>query len=81
MADEPEVSDRLTEFESKLVNLLALLLVQERGQPEQIALLSRAGFRPAQIAPLLGTTPNTVSVQLSIQKRKRKPTKPAKRKK
>lgn len=61
--------DGLTAFESKLVNLLALLLVQERKQPEQIALLNRAGFRPAEIASLLGTTPNTVSVQLSIQKR------------
>ena len=63
--------DSLTAFESRLVNLLALLLVQERKQPEQIALLSRAGFRPAEIATLLGTTRNTVSVQLSIQKRER----------
>lgn len=61
----------LTAFESKLVNLLALLLVQERKQPEQIALLSRAGFRPLEIAGLLGTTPNTVSVQLSLQKREK----------
>lgn len=67
-----EADDRvesLTTFESRLVNLLALLLVQERKQPEQISLLSRAGFRPSEIATLLGTTRNTVSVQLSIQKR------------
>ncbi len=72
-----EVQDRpdgLTAFESKLVNLLALLLVQEQKQPEQIALLNRAGFRPVEIAALLGTTRNTVSVQLSIQKRKNKST-------
>ena len=73
--------DGLTAFESRLVNLLALLLVQERKQPEQIALLSRAGFRPAEIAALLGTTPNTVSVQLSIQKREKKPTQARKAKK
>jgi len=66
-----ERPDGLTAFESKLVNLLALLLVQERKQPEQIALLGRASFRPAEIAALLGTTRNTVSVQLSIQKRER----------
>jgi DNA-binding CsgD family transcriptional regulator len=72
VAEEPEgQSDGLTAFESKLVNLLALLLVQERKQPEQIALLNRAGFRPSEIAALLGTTRNTVSVQLSIQKRDR----------
>lgn len=69
--------DGLTAFESKLVNLLALLLVQERKQAEQITLLSRAGFRSIEIAGLLGTTRNTVSVELSSQKRekKRKPIK------
>ena len=70
-----ELDDRpngLTSFESKFVNLLALLLTQERKQPDQIALLNRAGFRPVEIAALLGTTRNTVSVQLSIQKRERK---------
>jgi len=72
-AEEPlDQSDGLTVFESRLVSLLALLLVQERKQPEQIALLNRAGFRSAEIAALLGTTRNTVSVQLSIQKRERK---------
>jgi hypothetical protein len=72
---DEEVEDRpdgLTTFESKLVNLLALLLVQERKQPDQISLLNRAGFRPIEIAALLGTTPNTVSVELSNQKREKK---------
>ncbi len=54
----------LTAFESKLINLLALHLVSERQQPEQISLLSRAGLKPSEIAVLLGTTPNTVSVML-----------------
>ena len=61
----------LTPFESKLVNLLALLLVQGRQQVEQIDLLSRAGFRPSEIASLLDTTPNNVSVRLA-EKRKAK---------
>lgn len=72
-----EVEDRpdgLTTFESKLVNLLALLLVQERKQPDQISLLNRASFRPIEIAALLGTTPNTVRVELSNQKREKKRT-------
>lgn len=72
-------SDGLTAFESKLVNLLALLLVQERKQSEQITLLNRAGFRPIEIAGLLGTTRNTVSVELSSQKREKK-RKPGKKK-
>ncbi|MCC7293603.1 MAG: hypothetical protein IT449_16220 [Phycisphaerales bacterium] len=62
----------MTAFESRLVNLLGLLLVQERQQTEKISLLSRAGFRSAEIAFLLGTTPNTVSVELSKQRREKK---------
>ncbi|HKV98997.1 MAG TPA: hypothetical protein VJN96_04195 [Vicinamibacterales bacterium] len=78
--ESDEQPDSLTAFESKLLNVLALLLVQERKQPEQIALLNRAGFRPSEIATLLGTTRNTVSVQLSIQKRDRKAAKTRKAK-
>lgn len=62
----------LTSFESKLVNLLALHLVQERPQVTQIELLSRAGFRPSEIAALLGTTSNTVSVRLSALRKARR---------
>jgi hypothetical protein len=79
-----EVEDRpdgLSTFESKLVNLLALQLVQERKQPDQISLLNRAGFRPIEIAALLGTTPNTVRVEMSNQKREKKRTTKRKTKK
>ena len=62
----------LTAFESKLINLLALQLVQERRQSDQISLLHRAGFQSVEIAALLGTTRNTVSVELSVQKREKK---------
>lgn len=75
--DFDDRSDGLNAFESKLVNILALLLVQERTQGEQIDLLSRAGFRPAQIATLIGTTRNTVSVELSVRKRGKKSKKKA----
>lgn len=73
-ADE-ELQNSLTSFESRLLNLLALMVVQERKQTEQISLLGRAGFRSTEIAALLGTTRNTVSVFLSQQKHeKKKPT-------
>jgi hypothetical protein len=62
----------LTAFASKLVNLLALLLIQERQQTEQIDLLSRAGFRPIEIAALLDTTANNVSVRLAEKRRTKK---------
>ena len=70
-----DLNDRaegMTAFESRLVSLLGLLLVQDRKQAEQIGLLGRAGFKPAEIAALLGTTRNTVSVEMSNQRRGKK---------
>ena len=61
----------MTTFESRLVKLLGLLLVSERQQNEQIGLLGRAGFKSAEIAEMLGTTRNTVSVELSNQRKAR----------
>lgn len=65
-------AESLSTFESRLLNLLALQLVQGKAQVEQIVLLSKVGLRPIEIAGLLGTTPNTVSVLLSKEKRERK---------
>jgi hypothetical protein len=79
--DLEEGPEGLTSFEGRLVNILALLLVQERKQSEQIALLNRAGFRPIEIAALIGTTRNTVSVELSNQKKKRSKKATSKKKK
>jgi hypothetical protein len=59
-------------FETKLVNLLALHLVVGKPQADQIDLLNRAGFRAGEIAALLDTTPNTVSVSLYQQKKDKK---------
>jgi hypothetical protein len=59
----------MTAFEAKLLNLLALMLVQERQQVDQIDLLTRAGFRPIEIAALLDTSPNNVSVRLAEMRR------------
>lgn len=59
----------LTAFETRLLRVLGLMLVQESQQSEQIGLLGRAGFRPIEIAAMLGTTSNTVNVELSSQRR------------
>jgi DNA-directed RNA polymerase specialized sigma24 family protein len=47
------------------------MLVKGKPQPEQISLLSAAGFSSSEIAGLVGTTSNTVSVTLSQQRRKK----------
>lgn len=65
----------LKEISSKLdilIKLSALNLVKDsKIQKEQIVLLSGAGFQPKQIADILGTTNNVVSVTLASIKKKR----------
>lgn len=61
-------SEDLVEINTKLdfiIRLLALDLVADKKQDDQIRLLSAAGFQPKDIARLIGTTPNTVRVRLS----------------
>lgn len=53
----------------RIAKLLALAAVNEKSQSEQIRLLAAASFSTGEIASLLGTTSNTVSVTLSKQKR------------
>jgi len=55
-----------------LIRLLAISLTADKSQGEQIALLKKATFQPKEIANLLGTTPNAVSVSLSKMRRRQK---------
>jgi len=65
----------------RIANLLGLLVTHGKPQMEQIAVLSGAGYSSAEIAQLIGTTRNTVSVALSQMKTARKQKKPKKVKK
>ena len=60
----------------RIANLLALLVTHGKPQSEQINLLTGAGYSPAEIGALVGTTANTVSVTLyqlkSAKKKKAK---------
>lgn len=56
-----------------IVRLLALNIVKDLPvQKDKIITLSSFGFGPSEIAKLLGTTSNTVSVALSEMKKKAK---------
>lgn len=57
----------------KISRLMAVTSLKELTQRERIELLAMAGFAPREIADLLGTTPNTVSVALSKMKRRSRP--------
>jgi len=65
-----ELKDKL----DVIIRLLALNLVKDaKTQKDKIIALSSFGFRPSQIAEILGTTSNTVRVALSkARKEKRK---------
>jgi len=66
---------QLSKISSKLdtlIRLSALGLVRDiKVQRQQIAILSDAGFQPKQIADILGTTSNTVSVALTAIRKER----------
>lgn len=49
----------------QLLRVLAISVTKGMKQNEQIVLLDRAAFPPKEIANLLGTTRNTVSVALT----------------
>jgi hypothetical protein len=54
-----------------LIRLTALSICGDQTQRAKIALLGSAGMQPKEIAELLGTTPNTVSVALAGIRRER----------
>jgi DNA-directed RNA polymerase specialized sigma24 family protein len=57
-------SDTIVRQLTVLTRLVALALIANRPQREQVWLLSKAGLAPKEISDLLGTTANTVRVQL-----------------
>jgi DNA-binding NarL/FixJ family response regulator len=62
--DKQDLS-RIEEKLDKIIKLLILSSTPDWTQKDQIALLHRLGFAPKEIAEILGTTANTVSVTLS----------------
>jgi DNA-binding NarL/FixJ family response regulator len=55
-----------------LVRLVASAICVGRPQRESVKILAAAGLAPKDIAELLGTTPNTVSVTLSTLRKIKK---------
>lgn len=49
----------------RITKLVALIATKDQNQTERIQILSSAGFPPADIADIVGTTPNTVNVTLA----------------
>lgn len=61
----------LAEKIDTLIRVIALSIVADRPRQEQCELLSGVGLSSREIAEILGTTRNTVSVALSKMKKRR----------
>jgi len=61
-----EITERL----DKLIRVVALSSTHGLTLTERISLLHQAGFRPKEIAEILGTTQNVVNVRLSEMRRR-----------
>jgi hypothetical protein len=55
-----------------LIRLLGSLVIVNKSQGEQISILNKAKFQPKEIAEIIGTSRNAVSVYLSKKKRGKK---------
>jgi len=62
--------DRIEQHLTRLVKISALNLGRGLTMGEQIVLLSKAGFKPMEIADILGTSSGAVRVRL-VEARKR----------
>ena len=74
MNNDTDVISRL----DTLVRLVAAAICAGRPQKESVRILDGAGLQPKDIADLLGTTPNTVSVALYEMRKAKKPKKKTK---
>jgi DNA-binding CsgD family transcriptional regulator len=65
-------SDDIVSKLDVLIRLKVMELCMNKTQKEKIQILDSAGLPPKQIADLIGTTPNTVSVALVGLRKERK---------
>ena len=64
----------LSEKIDTLIKLTAINALKDRSLTDQVEILSEIGLQPKEIATILGTDPNTVSVLKSRVKRRSKKT-------
>lgn len=55
----------------RILRLLALSLTDGKKQGDRVRLLDAAGFKPKEMATIIGTTPNAIRVALYGIRRKR----------
>ncbi len=68
-----DAKDRIVEQLDTLTKLVACALLEDKSQQQQIEVLFKGGLPARQIADLVGTTRNTVSVQLTALRKDKRP--------
>ena len=66
------MNDELFAEIKKLNKLLILLLTKDFTQNDKVLFLDNSGYTPKEIAEIIGTTSNTVSVTINKLKKRNK---------
>ncbi len=67
---DQEIGEQIVRRLDVIVGLLVHSVTAEKTQAEKIQALSAAGFQPKEIAQIIGTTPNTVRVAMSVSRKR-----------
>lgn len=62
----------ITKKMDSLAKLLALNIIKDKPVNEQVETLRKVGFRPVEIADLLGKTQNQINVTISVLEKAKK---------
>lgn len=62
----------ITRKMDSLAKLLALNIIKDKTVNEQVETLRKAGFRPIEIADLLGKSPNQINVTINLLEKTKK---------
>ncbi|MEO8514047.1 MAG: hypothetical protein ABI543_10835 [Ignavibacteria bacterium] len=65
------MAEEFVEQIKKMNKLLVLIFTKDMSQKDKILSLNKVGFKQKEIADFIGTTSNTVNVELNRSKKKK----------
>jgi len=69
--DDDKLKEEIIDKLDKILRVIAITSTKTLNMTERIVVLDQCGLKPKEIADILGTTSNVVSVTLSKLKKKR----------
>ena len=64
------IDEQLLDKADQILRVLVSMATRDMKQRDRIAFLNSVGFQPKSIADLVGTSPNTVNVELARLRKK-----------